>query len=49
MGAPGTARVRAVAMRRVMSTDELRDLARLDPEAVAQVLRRSLAAGAQRR
>ncbi len=30
-------RVRAVATRRVLSTDELRDLARLDPEAVAQV------------
>jgi ATP-dependent helicase Lhr and Lhr-like helicase len=32
-------RVRAVATRRSLSTDELRDLARLDPEAVALVRR----------
>ena len=32
-------RTRAVATRRTLSTDELRDLARLDPEAIAQVRR----------
>ena len=31
--------MRAVATRRTLSTDELRDLARLDPEAVVQVRR----------
>ena len=32
-------RARAVATRRTLSTDDVRDLARLDPEAIAQVRR----------
>ena len=42
-------RVRAVATRRTLSSDELRDLASFDPAAIAQVRARSLAAGARRR